>query len=292
MAAKHIDREELKKDEVAETITTLVDDFNQYRTAILATIGVLVLALAIYVTLNRRGESSAIENARILTTAHENIGIGLTSQDAAERTAKLQAAIDGLQPLVDKRGSSPTGLHALYLQGNCYYVMEDFARASETYEKFLKSAGGEDKARGLIALGQTLESQSFTDNDPSKLDAAIERYIAATSAAPADSYLHFHALLNHGRVLELQGKDADALTMYRKVVERGAPREAIPGAEPETEEEKKVETGNTFIDSLLQDAVEGASQLSLAAEARQRIDRIESSAALKQAPAEASPEAS
>lgn len=291
MAAKHLKREELEKDEVAETITTLVEDFNRHRTAILATIGVVVLLIAIYVTVNRRSNAAAVENAQILTEAHQNLGAALTAQDAEERKTKLQAAIDGLQPLIDKRGSSPAGLHALYLQGNAHYLMEDFAPAAELYEKFVKAASGEDKARGQIALGQTFESQSYTENDPAKLAAALEQYVAAASGVAADSYLHFQALMNQGRVLELQGNDSDAVAIYRRVIERGAPREAIPGAEEEITE-KKIETGNAFIDSLLQDAVEGASELSFAAEAQQRIDRIESAANLKQVTSPETPGAS
>lgn len=278
MAAKHhMDREELKRDEVAETFQTLAEDFNQHRTAILATVGLLVLAIAIWSTLGRRNEAKAMENAEIFGAAHELIGNARFTEDAEKRNADLQSAITSLQTLVDKRGSSPAGLHALYLQGNAYFAMDDFAAATKAFESVVqKSGSAETKASAQLALGQTLENQSFLEEAPGKLDEAIGQYEKAAATAPTDSYLHALALMNQARVHELQGETDKAIAVYRSVVElRDLPRETIPGAGDEPEQ--NVETGNPFMDNLFAEAIEGATKMNFQSHAQARIDQLEAS---------------
>lgn len=284
MAAKHhIDRQELKRDEVAETLTSLVDDFNRHRTAILATVGVVVLAIAIWVTLSRRSEDAAIQNAEILSAAHELINGARFVEDEEQRNTDLRTAIESLQTLVDQRGASPAGLHALLVQGNAYYTMDDFAGAATTYEKYIRTGGtNEITARGAIALGQTYESQSFLEEDSQKLEEALQQYERAASAVPADTYLHALALMNQGRVHELRGDTDKALSAYTTVAEsRPAPREEIPGADEGAP--PVIETGNPFMDNLFDEAIEGAERMSFQAQAQDRIDRLEGGAGVGQA---------
>lgn len=284
MAAKHhMDREELKRDEVAETLTTLVDDFNRHRTAILATVGVVVLVIGIWVTFSRRSEDAAIQNAEIFDAAHALIEGARFAEDDEERNIDLRKAIDSLQTLVDKRGASPAGLHALFVQGNAYYTMDDFAGAATVYEKYIREGGtNETTAKGAIALGQTYESQSFLEEDSQKLEEALRQYERAASAVPSDTYLHALALMNQGRVHELRGDTEKALAAYSTVAEnRPAPRANIPGADEG--EGPVIETGNPFMDSLFEDAVEGAERMSFQAEAEDRIDRLEGGAGVGQA---------
>jgi hypothetical protein len=287
MAAKHIRRQDLKKDEVAETVETLVEDIQRHRTAILAVIGLLVLVVGGNIIWSRHKHNVELQNTRILREAHEALSLAAYTEDDDQRRRNLQAAADSLQPLASGRGASPAGLHALFLQGDVYYAMEDFERAASTFERYIQTAqSAEDRARGEIALGQTFESRSFVDDDPAHLAAALDRYERAAAGAPADSYVHYHALLNQGRVLELQGEDDRALSIYRTIVEnRPAPRANIPGAE---QIESRRDSGNTFIESILSRALEDASQLGFAAQAQQRIDRIEAARLLGRAPAEAS----
>lgn len=284
MAAKHhMPREELKRDEVAETLTSLVDDFNRHRTAILATIGIVVLAIGFWVTLSRRSEAAAIENAEIFGSAHQLIANARFMEDEEQRQIDLKKAIDSLQTLVDKRGASPAGLHAILLQGNAYLTMDAFGDAAGAYESYIRKAGTpEATAKGAIALGQTYESQSFLEEDSQQLSEALTQYERAAAAVPAASYLHAQALMNQGRVHELLGDTEQALAAYRAVVEtRSAPREDIPGAEDETGLE--IETGNPFMDNLFDEAVEGAGKMSFRAQAQQRIDRLEGGAGVGQA---------
>lgn len=275
MTAKHIQREELKKDEVVEGIQALIDDFQRNRTTILAVIGVLVLVLGIWVFRTRRAEAVTAENTRIFRDVHTALASASAQPDAEKRKTDLQAAADSLQPLVGKRGSSRAGLHALFLQGVCYDAMDDYKRAAGTFDRFSALARtDEDRARGLIALGQSLESQSFLDEKPEDLAAALEHYERAATAAPADSYVHFHALMQQGRVLELQGADDKALAVYKSVVEkREPPREAVPGATEDVE--KPRESGNPFMDTVFEQARQGAAGLSFRAQAQDRIDRLE-----------------
>lgn len=288
MTAKHIQREELKKDEVVEGIQALVDDFQRNRTTILAVIGVIVLVIGIWEFRSRRAEAATAENTRIFRDVHTALASASAQPDAEKRKTDLQAAADSLQTLVDKRGSSRAGLHALFLQGVCYDAMDDYKRAAGTFDRFTALARtDEDRARGEIALGQSLESQSFLDEKPEGLSTALEHYERAATAAPSDSYIHFHALMQQGRVLELQGADDKALAIYKSVVEkREPPREAVPGAEKETE--RPHETGNPFMDSIFEQAREGAAGLSFRAQAQDRIDRLESAGTPASSPAGAS----
>jgi tetratricopeptide (TPR) repeat protein len=287
MAAKKIRRQDLKKDEVAETVEALVEDLQRHRTAILAVVGLLVLIVGGTVISTRHSQNVALENTRLLRGAHEALSFAVMTDDADQRRRELQAAADSLQMLVDKRGADPAGLHALYLQADIYYAMEDFDRAAATFENYIQKAKTpEDRARGEIALGQTYESQSFLDDDPARLVAALDRYERAAAGAPGDSYVHYHALLNQGRVLELQGEDDRALSVYRTIVEnRPMPRADVPGAD---QVDSVRDSGNPFIESVLARAKEDAAQLSFAAQAQQRIDRIEAARRLGRAPAEAS----
>ncbi len=167
-------------------------------------------------------------------------------------------------------------MSALLLQGNAYYAMDDFSSAAGVFEKYLQKAGtAEQRATAAIALGQTYESQSFMEEAPEKLDDALTQYEQAVSATSSDSYLHALALMNQARVFELQGKNDQALAIYKSVVEtRDPPREAIPGAEDETEE-TAVKTGNPFMDNLFNEAVEGSTQMNFRSQAQARIDQLE-----------------
>jgi tetratricopeptide (TPR) repeat protein len=287
MAAKHIRRQDLKKDEVVETVETLVDEIQRHRTTILAVVGLLVLVVGGGMIWSRQSRNTMLENTRLLRGAHEALSFAVNVEDPDQRRRDLQTAADSLQPLVDKRGDSPAGLHALYLQGDIYFTMEDFDRAAATFERYIQQAdAAEDRARGEIALGQVLESQSFVDDDPAKLAAALDRFERAAAGAPAESYLHYHALLNQGRALELQGEDDRALSVYRTIVEnRPAPRADTPGAE---QAQSSPDTGNPFLDAILSSIQEEAGQLGFAARAQERIDRIEAARGLGRAPAEAS----
>lgn len=231
---RKLTREELERDEVAESIQEFKEAFAENRTKIFAVIGVVVLAfVGTFAYLGYRDRIQT-ETSQKLNAASVLFAELPGLQDEEERNRRLEATITSMQELIDQYPDSKAAKSALFLKGNCYYYMDNLTLAQETFESYLADADtDEDKARGEIALGYTLENQFyFNDTQRNKLDEALAHFELAAQLAPEGSYLYYSALMNKARILSLTYKDAEALEIYKKIMEeRPAPRTGMLAAE-------------------------------------------------------------
>lgn len=271
---RRITRQELERDELAESIQDLRQTFMANRLKIGIIAGAVILALVVILGYSAYRSRVVTESSQILNSANVLFSELPGLQDEGERTKRLQAMVGSLQDLVDRYSDSEAARTALFLKGNCYYYMDDLAKAQQTFEKYLSnSSTAADKARGEIALGYTLENQFyFDDTKKKKLDEAITHYDFAVSSAPAKSYLYYSALMNKARILELTSRDADAIKIYKQIMEeRPAPR--ATAANKKQSDEEMFKGGLVgFVEKQVQTRLE---PLSFFATAKLRVDQLE-----------------
>jgi tetratricopeptide (TPR) repeat protein len=278
MSKAKIARQELERDEVAEGLHHLIEKFQRnQRTILLVAAAVLILFIGVIVYSAYR-KSVITNTSQTLNAANITFAQIIGLEDATEREKQLNATIENLDTLVEQYPDSEAAREALYLQGNAYYYMDKLDEAQAKFQQYVEESDtAEERARGEIALGFTLENQFYLqDEDVNKLNEAIVHYEqAATDYAPEGSYLHYYALLNKARVLELMFQDQQALDIYEQIMqERPAPRS---GFEPADEEEDQ--SGRDFLKQMLRDQMD---PLSFYATAKLRADRLKATSTILQ----------
>lgn len=273
-AKRKITKEELHQDELAESLYGIRDWFveNWVRMAIYVVLALsAVIAFNVYQASRRRIET---DTSRILTSASEifNQLPGMLNEE--ERTLRLESTIDALGDLIERYTDSESARVALYMQGNCYYYMDELDKAGEAYTEYIRQAPSAiDRARGEIALGYTFENQYFLGGDDRrKLDEAAVHYRLALDEAPEGSYLYYYALLNEARLLELTFNDEEAMAIYERIMaERKPPRSDVLNLD-EDDPENAFSGGMTaFVQSQFRQRLE---PLSFYATAKLRSDRL------------------
>ncbi len=266
-------REDLAKDEVAETVEELLLAFRRHRLKIVAGVAGAFLLVSLYGLFSARRASILRETNRVLNQATIVIGELPNIEDETTRENNLRGAIAELERLAERYAGTPASRLALYLQGNCYYYMDDLERAREAFERYIEEARTpEERARGELAVGYTLENQFFLHDEPvTRLEDARVRYVRAEQAAPPGSYPFYQALLNQARVLELTYRDAEALALYRRVLEERPPARAVRGGGGEGASARR-EGIEGFVEQQLDDLLR---PLSFYATAKLLADRLE-----------------
>ena len=293
---------ELEQDEVALTIQELIDSLKANRVKLLTIAAAAALMIMIGVGYKSYRERVRIESSEILNKAN---GLFLEIPrmgDEEERKKKLQETIGALQTLIDRYKDSPAAREALYLEGNCYFYMDESGKAKELYQSFINQAGtDEERARGEIALGYAIENEIYltkekADQQP-HVEEAKKHFQSALEIAPPKSYLYYFALMSQARILELTSHDQEALDIYSRVVaERPSPVLAAEGFDPN----KRPDFSGGLMEFAKQQVTQQLSQLSLFTTAMLRKDRLEAqiesakntAMAKGEAPANEGPEAS
>lgn len=229
MAKHKVTRKELEQDELAQALQNFADNLrrNRFKILILGALSIALVGSGFFFLRNRAERAS--RNAQILTTAIVVFDELPGLQDEATRKTRLENTISILQSVIDDSPNSISGRMALYVQGNCLFYkadpldreafMDDLEAAKEKYELYIARAkSDEERARGEIALGYTLENQLYLDEDMAKLDQALEHYVRGADQAPEGSYLYYYALLNQARVLEVRSRDTEAMEIYQRIM--------------------------------------------------------------------------
>ena len=229
MAKHKVTRKELEQDELAQALQDFANNLrrNRFKILIIGTLSVVLVASGAFFLRNRAERAN--RNAQILTTAIVVFGELPGLQDEATRKTRLENTINILQSIIDDSPNSISGRMALYVQGNCLFYkadpldqeafMADLEAAKEKYELYIALAkNDEERARGEIALGYTLENQLYLDEDMAKLDQALAHYVRGADKAPEGSYLFYYALLNQARVLEVRSRDTEAMEIYQRIM--------------------------------------------------------------------------
>ncbi|HKD17309.1 MAG TPA: tetratricopeptide repeat protein [Thermoanaerobaculia bacterium] len=208
-----IRRQDLKRNELAETMGKTVDYVSGHRKgvtealAILAGVVVLAGAFYLYRTWTERSAGRSLSEAlAILDTplASEQPGAAKTFPSAAERRAKA----DPLLRKAAAHGSTPSGRAAqvILAAGGADKVNQEV----DVFEKAARQARSESAAAAEIDAAKSLAAQGKTTEAIDRLKRAIE---SPTSAAPKDALLF--AL---GAIYEQSGAAADARATYQRLI--------------------------------------------------------------------------
>jgi hypothetical protein len=223
MARGHINRKELKEDEIQEVGIEFMEYLRTNWVRIAIWIGVIVLVWIVSQGVMGLNRASHAKAATLLSDAQ-----GLTVQIAAmdegdERKQMIDTVLSGCDTLHKEYASSPQSVEAIYLEGNCAFFTNEFEKALSKYDEYLKAvrtpAG---KAKANLARGYAYESQYFLAPDKKELlDSAIGAYTKAqectSDAKGAADYLKYDAMLALARLNEMKGDIAQATAIYEQV---------------------------------------------------------------------------
>ncbi|MEN6625548.1 MAG: hypothetical protein ABFD69_04890 [Candidatus Sumerlaeia bacterium] len=277
-------REQLERDEIADGFMQTVEMLHRNRTSIM--MGILVLILLI---IGIRAYVAHTENVQ--SQINEAVSLRMGQYEMGDRQADPKARADAYKSLLNDINSdigkfgtgSQLARELVFLKGLTYYSLDQFPQAQEAYKQYIQQAGGnEERARGQIALAYSYENQSFfptsgTLTQRGLLDQALAQYQTAKNAANGQNpYLYYYALLGEARINELTGANDKAVALYQQILkDRAAPTPAATPAEEGTDAAQ-----NRFVDMLRQMLNERESQLSFAATAKLRLERLEAKASL------------
>ncbi len=267
--------EELEQDEVALTLLTLAETIKNNRVKLMSLAAAIALVAVIGWGYDAYRQRIKFESSAILNQANSLFADIPRIKDDEERKKRLQETIGALQTLIDRYTDSPSALEALYLQGNCYYYMDDVVKAQTAFQAYAnKATASEDKAKGEIALGYALENEFYLTENRAKIDEAVSKYKSAETTAPAKSYLYYLSLMSQARILELTHKDEEALAVYQRVVaERPSP---IVGAVAPKQDNRPDLSGG-IVEFAKNQVAQSLSQMSLFSSATLRVDRLNAS---------------
>jgi tetratricopeptide (TPR) repeat protein len=275
-------QDELRKDEVAETLQRIGENIQAYRNLLITMAIIIVAGVLITFGLRSHQETVARESNAMLAGVIQRYE-GLVSQpDAKQREDLLKQLVDSANSLADTYPDTKLGREALYIKGNAYYQMDRFVDAEKAYKAYLeKAANDEEKARGEIALGYTAENWSFMSpakERQEKVNAALDHYTKAASLAeggdkahPAYPYLYYYAVICQARVNELlPGKTKEAMALYEEVL-KNRPEPVVKSEDKEARGEQDM-----LMQFVRRQLDEVSGQMSLQATAKMRLDRLKS----------------
>lgn len=217
---------DLQHDEVAESIAQMTHWFQDHgpRVLIIGVVAIVAAAAAAFYNVNQA--RIAGDKSDRLQAANLIYNQALTQQIDETRKTQIDSVIGSLGRLRDDYPGSDAARLALYMQGNCYFALDELDKAQRAFEDYIGEARTpEDEARGELALGYTHENNFYLTDEEQSIDQAEVHFALASQLAPSDSYLHFSALLNQARVLELRSRDQEALELYEHIASsRALPR--------------------------------------------------------------------
>ena len=265
--------EQVDHDAVAEGLHEGLEWTHRHRHLLIGLFCALMVALLVFAVVARhnRAQTQAV-NALMGTalTAADQVENGV---DEDARAASLKTLEEAVTTLNDQYAGQPLAVESVFLLGNAYYRIDDFAKAQDAYSRYLAQAKtSEQKARAEIALGYAAENESFLkteQNSPAqtdKLNQALGHYESALTLTPQKDYVHYYALLSKARILELTSKNDEAIALYQQVLNE---RPAAIAAEEADEKEV-----NGLVAMFRDEIKKREGLLSFASTAQLRLDRL------------------
>lgn len=134
-------------------------------------------------------------------------------KDSLNLALNGNASTPGFLKVISKYGNTKTGNLARVYAGECYLQLGDYKNAIKFLEEF--DANGatqiEAKVQGLLGDAYAESKQN---------DKAISYYKKAGSLFPEDANLSSEYLFRAGLLLEINGKTADAIAVYKEIKEK------------------------------------------------------------------------
>ncbi|MCD6386282.1 tetratricopeptide repeat protein [Candidatus Sumerlaeota bacterium] len=215
-----ITKRDLKEDEVKTFGVKLLTYAKENYTILIIALGIVVVGLIGFKLYQYRQQIVLRESNRLFTFAINLYEQGLMREsDPKRREDYLRESIRYCEQLLRDFPNARLAPIALYLEGNAYYMLNDFDQAITIFQRYVESTTDElEKAKGYVALGYSFENKFFYQRtDQSILRQAMRSYERAIEMGK-DSYIAYEAMLCKARLLELMGKNDDAIALYEKVM--------------------------------------------------------------------------
>ncbi len=215
-----ITKKELKEDEVKTFLVRASTYLKENYTIVIIAIAVIVVAF-IGFNLYRYRQNLVLEESNKLFTFAINLyerGL-MTEEEAQRREEYLREAIRNCEQILRDYPNADIAPIALYLQGNAYYLLNDFDQSITIFQQYIETTPNNiEKAKGYAALGYAFENKFFYERtDQSILDQAMRAYERAIDLG-GDSYIAYEAMLSKARLLELMDQKEKAVEIYEKVM--------------------------------------------------------------------------
>lgn len=187
------------------TASTKVNSFIEKNKKILVVLIVCVLCLlAGYIIGSIIGANEKAKHLNAIEDISYKLVDGSTSLEEDELAARRNEALESLKSYTKKPGA--VGVRANMLAAEIAYQIEDFDAAIE----YWTATASKDKKSYTAPIANYNLGACY--EEVNKLDEAANAYKAAAEAK--DFILKNHAKFSYGRVLETQGKYAEAAVVY------------------------------------------------------------------------------
>ena len=180
-------------------------------------------------------ETMNLYNSLLMET--DNTKIEELSTQIGENSESLASAFKGYTQATE----------AVFIKGKALFHQNKFDDAIKVFNEYINIAKkSEDKAKGYLAIGYTLENKAFLNNDNTIYEEAIKNYNKAADLGQ-ESYIKLEALYNIGKIYKNSGKKELALEAFEKITmsklaldaKRWGLSEGSSGFVAKAEEEKK-----------------------------------------------------
>ena len=134
-------------------------------------------------------------------------------KDSISLALNGNSSTPGFLKVIKKYGSTKSGNLAKLYAGESYLHLGDYKNAAKYLEDF--NAQG---ARQIEAKVEGLLGDAYSEMKQN--DKAIEHYKKAGTIFPEDSFLSSEYLFRAGLLLEISGKNQEAIDMYKQIKEK------------------------------------------------------------------------
>jgi len=198
----------MSEKEVKKTSSAKLTAFVEKNKTVLITIcAAVIVALIVFIVVDVVKANATTKNLSVIDEISYTLTNGSAALEDAELETRKAAALESLAPLTKKGGI--VGVRANMLSAEIAYQNEDYEAALN----FWKAT--EAKGKKIYTAPIASYNAASCYEELGKLDEAAAAYKVA--ADNEDFLLRTHAKFSYGRVLETQGKYADALAAYKEL---------------------------------------------------------------------------
>jgi tetratricopeptide (TPR) repeat protein len=134
-------------------------------------------------------------------------------QDSISLALNGNATTPGFLKVIKKYGGTRSGNLAQLYAGECYLQLGDYKNAIKHLEEFKPYSAKQVEARVQGMLGDA-------HSELKQNDKAIDHYKKAGSMFPDDAMLSSEYLFRAGLLLEMGGKNKEAIEVYKQIKEK------------------------------------------------------------------------
>lgn len=226
-----ITKDELEKDEVLEFADHLIFFLRTHGQKIVIGIALFFIAWSIMILMNNRKEGTlraASDQLFVAITAYDR-AIGETDFGSPERASAMAQVAELADKVRSQFPDTSVARTALFLKANAFYFSGDSVndpanttRAISAFEEYHTLVAGDsdkfEKAAALVSLAKAHENLYVIKlGDTAPLAKVLDLYSQVIDMRDA-RFLRYEAMVGKARVLEAQGKRAEAEELYKAVV--------------------------------------------------------------------------